>query len=287
MELIETERRMARHSIGTLFLAALLVGAAAVACAVSGTASVAAWVGIVISCVLVDLNVTHLNYCGPTLGMIPVSAFALAPSVAATASIAVGTSHVVLTVAAVVLFAIVAFFLVCFARMAWRAHHPVCALAHEPIVVVLGNADARENPSPVLRRRLDLALETWRANPDVTLVLSGGHTFSDSVAECDIMADYLAERGVPRERLVLEGASRTTPENIENVVPIVRELAGTDEGPVRLVVITSACHEYRVWRECERLGAEFVPAPVSEPRERVLQDWSREVILLASRSSRR
>jgi uncharacterized SAM-binding protein YcdF (DUF218 family) len=272
-------------------VAALVVGGAAIACAIAGGASVAAWVGIVVSCVLVDLNVTHLNYCGPSLGMIPVSIFAMAPSVAAVASVAVGMSRIVLTAAAIVLFAIVAAFLICFALMRWHAHHPKCVLSREPIVVVLGNADAKQNPSPVLCRRLDLAYEVWHANPDVRLVLSGGHTFSEDVAECDVMADYLAKRGVPRDRLVLEGESLSTPENIANVIPIVRELASSDPdlGPdaaKRLVVITSTCHEYRVWRECRRNGVELVPAPVGVPRERVLQDWSREVVLLAICSSR-
>ena len=87
-------------------------------------------------------------------------------------------------------------------------------------VIVLGCAIRRDgSPTPLLRGRLDRALrfaeaqqaETGRAP---TFILSGGQGADECVSEAESMRRYLAENGVPEERMILEDRSTDTAENM-------------------------------------------------------------------------
>ena len=56
------------------------------------------------------------------------------------------------------------------------------------------------------------------------------------------MADYLVDRGVPRDRILLEDRSRTTQENLAYSAEIMRERRGPG---YRCVVVTNNFHVLR------------------------------------------
>ena len=89
-------------------------------------------------------------------------------------------------------------------------------------IIVLGCAIRKDGtPTPLLRGRLDRALtfaqaqeaETGKAP---TFVLSGGQGSDECVSEAECMRRYLAARGVPEERMLLEDRSTDTSENMKN-----------------------------------------------------------------------
>lgn len=87
-------------------------------------------------------------------------------------------------------------------------------------VVVLGCAIRKDGtPTPLLRGRLDRALAFATKQEALTgkaplFVLSGGQGADEVVSEAECMRSYLAERGVPYARMILEDRSTDTAENL-------------------------------------------------------------------------
>ncbi|MCS4533249.1 YdcF family protein [Neisseria montereyensis] len=81
-------------------------------------------------------------------------------------------------------------------------------------VLVLGNAVYRNGePNPCLRSRVTAAVELYNAGKAPKLVVSGG-TDSDGSNEAAHMKEIAMELGVPEFRIVTEGKSENTYENI-------------------------------------------------------------------------
>jgi uncharacterized SAM-binding protein YcdF (DUF218 family) len=78
-------------------------------------------------------------------------------------------------------------------------------------IVVLGAPIRGDRPSPVLRERIDAAAALFHAGGAPLVVATGGITAGATVAEADVIAAGLRERGVTN--ILVERASRTTAEN--------------------------------------------------------------------------
>ena len=126
-------------------------------------------------------------------------------------------------------------------------------------VLVLGLALENGKPTADLISRLDTAENYWRANPESTLILTGGNPDRSGRTEAAVMRDILLERGVPEEKLTLEDQARTTKDNFRNAA----QLIDPDE-PV--VLISSNYHMDRAVMTAKSAGFTHVlrlPAPSS------------------------
>ncbi|WP_017581944.1 SanA/YdcF family protein [Nocardiopsis valliformis] len=74
---------------------------------------------------------------------------------------------------------------------------------HRPVAVVLGAAAWADGPSPLLARRLDLAVRLMETGK-VDRVLVSGDNREVSRRETDTMTDYLVTRGVPADRVTAD-----------------------------------------------------------------------------------
>src|SRR5438876_7600577 len=84
-------------------------------------------------------------------------------------------------------------------------------------IVVLGAAQYAGKPSPVLRARLDHAIELWRAKLAPFLIVTGGRGSGDTTSEAAVERRYAITQGVPPNSIWLEDGSRTTSEALRNV----------------------------------------------------------------------
>ena len=84
------------------------------------------------------------------------------------------------------------------------------ATGQEQVVIVLGAGLRRDQPSLLLRYRLDKALEYARQHPDVLVVTAGGQGRDEWVSEGQAMRDYLISKGLPPERVLAECKSTST-----------------------------------------------------------------------------
>lgn len=114
-------------------------------------------------------------------------------------------------------------------------------------LIVLG-AQVRENgPSYVLKQRLNAALDYLKRNPETKCIVSGGQGANEPFPEADGMADYLIANGIDPERIIREGASASTEENIRNSMAFMEP--GASAG-----IVTNNFHVYRALRTAERCG---------------------------------
>ncbi|WP_295587386.1 YdcF family protein [uncultured Oscillibacter sp.] len=111
-------------------------------------------------------------------------------------------------------------------------------------VIVLGAGVNGTTPSLSLATRLDAALSYLEAHPDIPVVLTGGQGYGEDITEAACMYDYLTERGVEPERLILEESASNTSENFAFSAPLL-EAAGVDIATDTVAVVTNDFHVAR------------------------------------------
>ena len=89
-------------------------------------------------------------------------------------------------------------------------------------IVVLGAAQYVGRPSPVLRARLDHALELWKRGLAPRLIFTGGTGAGDTTSEAAVSRIYALRHGVPDTAILMEHKGRTTRESLAAVSAIMR-----------------------------------------------------------------
>lgn len=156
-------------------------------------------------------------------------------------------------VALVVLLA-VAYLAVTFAQV-WSAARSDDARSSQAILV-LGAAQYDCEPSPVLRQRLDHALDLYQAGTAPVIVVTGGKQAGDRCTEANAGARYLRDAGVPDEDLLLENQGRNSWESLAASTRILRQRDLTE-----VVLVTDGYHALRVRAIADELGLEAVVSP--------------------------
>ena len=110
-------------------------------------------------------------------------------------------------------------------------------------VIIHGCALIRgDQVSRILARRLDLALKLYRRSKGKALLIdSGGQGSDETVSEAAAMRDYLLEKGVSAEQILLEDQSHSTKENLSFSARILAERGAGG----RVALVTSDYHVFR------------------------------------------
>ena len=149
-------------------------------------------------------------------------------------------------------------------------------IAFEPaVIIVLGAGTPGGRPSPILAKRLDLALEMARIDPAALVVTSGGVDFSETVSEGEAMAAYLHARGLESRRTLVEGQSSSTQENLIFSKRLLQNVGIKSDAPMLLV--TSDFHTLRAERIARKAGwSNFYTAGAPTPLYMRYNAWLRE-----------
>ena len=133
------------------------------------------------------------------------------------------------------------------------------------IMVVLGCSVKPWGPSILLQDRLDKALDYLEEHPDMLVVVSGGQGPDEPTTEAQAMYDYLVEHGADGERILQEGQSHNTVQNLRYTADLL-----ADEGydtTQDILVVSSGFHLTRVrmlwtrvWGGDENLSTLVAPA---------------------------
>ena len=142
----------------------------------------------------------------------------------------------------------------------YRASHHDGARPADAIIV-LGAAQYNGQPSPVLRDRLDHALDLYRLGIAPTLVLTGGRQEGDRFTEATTGYNYLRNAGVPDEALLKEVDGTNTWESLSAAARFLIE-----RGDHKVVLVTDGYHAKRVGAIADDLGLD---ASVSPSRNRL------------------
>lgn len=126
----------------------------------------------------------------------------------------------------------------------------------EDAVIVLGCSVIGDRISSPLRYRLDTAYEYYQKNPDALIVVSGGQGPQENLPEGEAMYNYLVERGIPSDSILVEDKATSTNENYRYSKEILDDYFKGQ--PYRCVYVTNRFHCYRAGRLAEINGLEAV-----------------------------
>ena len=119
-------------------------------------------------------------------------------------------------------------------------------------IVVLGAAQYAGRPSPVLRARLDHALDLWNRHLSSLLILTGGTGTGDTTSEAAVGRNYARRHGVPDSAILVENEGRTTSESMRAVAGMLEA-----RGLQTAVLVSDPFHMLRLRILARRFG--FTP----------------------------
>ena len=123
-------------------------------------------------------------------------------------------------------------------------------------IVVLGAAQYVGRPSPVLRARLDHAIDLWRRKLAPLIIVTGGTGQGDTTSEAAVSQRYAIRRGVPASAILLEAEGRTTSESMEGVAVLMGRQSRRD-----VLLVSDPFHMLRLTILARRHGL----VPYSSP----------------------
>ena len=132
-----------------------------------------------------------------------------------------------------------------FARVWWVSR--LDQLEPADAIVVLGAAQYNGRPSPVLKARLDHALELYRRGLAPAIVVTGGIGPGDRMSEATVGDRYLRARGVPDSAIVVRPDGRTTEESMRSVADWME-----DREADRVLLVSDPFHMARLRLEARR-----------------------------------
>lgn len=116
-------------------------------------------------------------------------------------------------------------------------------------IVVFGAAEYSGHPSPVLKARLDRALELFHQGLAPVVITTGGAASDPVFSEGGVGRDYLMRHGVPERKLIAETQGRDTSESAERVAVIMRA-----NGLHSCIAVSDAYHVFRIRKLLEHDG---------------------------------
>jgi uncharacterized SAM-binding protein YcdF (DUF218 family) len=142
-------------------------------------------------------------------------------------------------------------------RIGWQAERDEARRAD--VILVLGAAEYRGRPSPVLRARLDHAVALYRRGLAPRILTTGGAGGDPVFTEGGVGRSYLMSRGVPGEAIIAETESGSTVHSTALAGEIMRRM-----GLSSVIVVSDGYHIYRVKRMLEMRGLTVYGSPRKE-----------------------
>ena len=137
------------------------------------------------------------------------------------------------------------------------------------VILVLGAAEYRGKPSPVLQARLNHGLMLYLRGLAPYILTTGGAGGDPVFTEGEVGRAYLTRHGVPSEAILVEPEGATTAQSIAGAVEIMRRMEFHS-----CIVVSDGYHIFRVKRMLEGRGVTVYGSPrpggPSNPRS---LDW--------------
>jgi uncharacterized SAM-binding protein YcdF (DUF218 family) len=127
------------------------------------------------------------------------------------------------------------------------------------LILVLGAAEYRGRPSPVLRARLDHALDLYRRKLAPRIFTTGGAGGDPDYTEGGVGRSYLMTRGVPSEAIIVETEGESTLESTAMAGEVMRRM-----GLHSAIVVSDGYHIFRVKKMLQGSGIVVYGSPRKE-----------------------
>jgi len=128
----------------------------------------------------------------------------------------------------------------------YKTYEDVNELPRDSVVVVLGASVHRDRtPSDALEDRLEMAIRAWRAEKTDKIILSGDDgTWAQE--EVQSMLNYLVNKGVPRNMIIIDGNNARTFDSCYRLKNVLNQN--------EVVLITQSFHLPRALYLCNEIG---------------------------------
>jgi uncharacterized SAM-binding protein YcdF (DUF218 family) len=138
------------------------------------------------------------------------------------------------------------------------------------VIIVLGAAEYRGRPSPVLQARLNHALALYEQGLAPYLLTTGGAGGDPVYTEGEVGRAYLTQRGVPSEAILVEPEGATTAQSLEAAAEIMQRMNFHS-----CIVVSDGYHIYRIksFLESRNVKVFGSPRPGAHKTTRTQQDW--------------
>lgn len=138
-------------------------------------------------------------------------------------------------------------------------------------VIVLGAQIKGTRVTKSLAKRLDKAYEYAVENEECIIIVSGGQGVGEDTTEAAAMKKYLVDKGLEADRIIEEGKSTTTKENLLFSMDIIGNM------DAKVVIATNNFHVFRAKKLAGKMGYEDVSgAPAATDNRLILNYMVRE-----------
>ncbi|HEV2445446.1 MAG TPA: YdcF family protein [Candidatus Sulfopaludibacter sp.] len=127
------------------------------------------------------------------------------------------------------------------------------------VILVLGAAEYRGRPSPVLKARLDHALELYRGKLAPRIFTTGGAGGDPVYTEGGVGRSYLMGQGVPSEAIIVETEGESTLESTAMAGEVMHRM-----GLHSAIVVSDGYHIFRVKQMLQERGFVVYGSPRKE-----------------------
>ena len=117
-----------------------------------------------------------------------------------------------------------------------EVHVPVPTEKADALIVLGAQVQPSGEPSVQLAWRLEAALEAFNQNP-VPIVVSGGQGGNEPRPEGEVMRDWLIDKGVPQDKILVDSVSVNTRQNILHAISLLQGL-----NIQNIMIVTSDYH---------------------------------------------
>lgn len=136
------------------------------------------------------------------------------------------------------------------------------------VIVVMGAAEYRGHPSPVLKLRLDHAVQLYNKRLAPYIMTTGGPGGDPSFTEGGVGRSYLIDRGVPAEAIVVETEGESTVYSLSAASEIFRRM-----GLHSCIIVSDGYHIFRVKRILEQEGFTVYGSPRESGDMSEMRQW--------------
>jgi len=124
------------------------------------------------------------------------------------------------------------------------------------VILVLGAAEYRGKPSPVLEARLNHALYLYRQGLAPRILTTGGSGGDPTFTEGEVARAYLSKHDIPSEAIMVESQGSSTVESIAGAAEIMRRMDLKSA-----IVVSDGYHIYRVKKILQAAGMSVYGSP--------------------------
>ena len=136
------------------------------------------------------------------------------------------------------------------------------------VIFVLGAAEYRGRPSPVLKARLDHGLTLWWRGIAELVMTTGGAGGDPDFTEGGVARNYLIKKGVPSEQIIVEAEGESTIHSVVASTEIMQRM-----GLKTCVAVSDGYHIFRVKKMLEAHGVVAYGSPRPGTNKGAWKDW--------------